>query len=188
MSMISKINPYSEDSRNIAIVNELKKYFKNNERVIDIGCGNGRISFELKKIKNIRPFGVDNYIETNSIPFMKTNGEKLHFRNKEFDASLLIDVLHHSNNIKEILGEASRVSRRVIIKDHFYETGFQKIRLKFIDYLCNAPFNIPTPFNFLTLKEWEQLFESLKLKIIKMNTNFKLGKLDSIKHVFFVVR
>ena len=180
--------PYLESFRRPAIILELSKYTKNNEKVLDIGCGYGGILYELKKIKNIKPLGIDKHVKTSLIPFIKADGKKLPFKNKQFDVSLMIDVLHHTKNMGNILKEASRVSKKIIIKDHFYETGFQKIRLKIIDFLANVWHNVPLPFNFLTLKEWEQLFESLNLKIVKMNKDFKINRFDIISHVFFVVK
>lgn len=178
---------FLEYFRNTAIVQELSRYLKEGDKVIDIGCGNGKLSHELEKIKSIKPIGVDNYVKTNLISFFKNDIENLPFKDKEFDVSLIVDVLHHSTNIKKVLKEASRVSKKVIIKDHFYETNFQKKMLEFADYLFNRPYNIPTPFNFLTIKEWKELFKSLNIKVIKMNENFKINSFDIIKHVFFVV-
>ncbi|MEM5778408.1 MAG: class I SAM-dependent methyltransferase [Candidatus Aenigmatarchaeota archaeon] len=170
-----------------AIINELNKYIKNNESILDVGCGDGKILYEFTKIKNIKPFGVDKYIKKSLIPFIKADGKKLPFDDKQFDVSLLIDVLHHTKNMKVILKEVSRVSKKVIIKDHFYETGFQRIKLKIIDFLFNVLTGTTIPFNFLVLEEWEQLFKSLGLKIVKTNKDFKINRFDVINHVFFVV-
>ena len=180
--------PYLEFFRDPALVSELSKYLKDNEKILDVGCGYGKILHEIKKIKNIKPFGVDNHIKTSLIPFKKADAENIPFKDKEFDVCLLIDVLHHTKNMKNVIKEASRVSKKVIIKDHFYETGFERVKLKIIDFLFNIIYSIPTPFNFLTIKEWEDMFKSLNLKVIDMNENFKINRFDIINHVFFVLR
>ena len=172
-------------ARNSALAGELKKYLRGNERILDIGCGNGDVGFRLGKIGNMKICGIDSHVKNSLIPFKRADAKRLPFKNGEFDVSLLVDVLHHEKDIRRVLSESSRVSRRIIVKDHFYETGFQKAKLKFIDYVCNAPFGVPTVFNFLTIDEWRKLFKSLGLKVIKMNKSFKINSLDIIDHVFF---
>jgi ubiquinone/menaquinone biosynthesis C-methylase UbiE len=185
--ILERINSHLAIPRNSALVDEFKKYVRGDENILDIGCGDGDIGHRLSKIKNLKVTGVDNHMKTSLIPFKKANAKKLPFKNKEFDVSILVDVLHHERDIKKVLLESSRVSKRIIIKDHFYETKFQKARLTLIDYICNAPFGIPTIFNFLTIEEWKDLFKSLDLKVIKMNKKFKINRLDVLKHVFFVL-
>jgi ubiquinone/menaquinone biosynthesis C-methylase UbiE len=184
---ILKPIPYLEFFRNSAIVEEIKKYLKNKEKVLDVGCGNGKLSYQIKVARKLRITGIDSFYKTKLIPFKKADAERMPFKNKQFDVSIFIDVLHHSRNIKKVLKEAKRVSKRIIIKDHYYETGFQKVRLKTVDFLFNFIVGYDIPLNFLTIREWKENFKSLGLNVIKMNKNFKINRFDIIKHVFFVV-
>jgi len=181
-------NRYFPLVREKYIIRKLNKYIKTKEKVLDIGCGNGKLSSKLKKKKNLKILGIDTKKTTNLIPFLKIDGKKMPFKNNEFDCAILIDVLHHENNIKKLLKEASRVSRRVIIKDHFYKTEFQKVILTLVDTVSNLK-NIKTiKYNFLKIEEWKNLFKSLNLKIVEVDVSPMFKKFDIIKHVFFVVK
>ena len=179
-------NPYTQ-KREKYIVEQLEKYIENNKKVLDIGCGSGIVSSKLKKRKNLNLIGVDKHKKTDLIPFMEMDGKKLLFKKNHFDYSLLADVLHHDKDIKNLLKEASRVSKKVIIKDHFFETKLQYMVLSFMDFLCNINNIKSLKYNFLTLKEWKKLFKTLNLRIIEFDDSSKLNKFDIIKHVFFVV-
>lgn len=129
---------------------------KKEKRILDVGSFDGRLAYEISKIKKVHITGIDVDIPNNVfIPIQKYGGENFPFKNKSFDCVLLIDVLHHTNNIGRLLEEAKRVSKySVIIKDHSYNTCIGKMVLLFIDYLGNRFYNIKTPLNFLKVREW----------------------------------
>lgn len=110
----------------ITIKNRIKRLIKNSDNVIEIGCGTG----EFSKIVNGDYVGVDiekSYIDYANKKFSKKNkkfvlmnGEKLDFKDKSFDTSLILSVLHHLNDkdVFSILKEAKRVTKkRVILVD-----------------------------------------------------------------------
>lgn len=77
------------------------KYLKENERILDLGCGNGR-HFPFFKDKQVDYFGVDNStalikIAKNKYPearFLVEDGLKLSFPDNFFDKIYSIAVLH----------------------------------------------------------------------------------------------
>jgi ubiquinone/menaquinone biosynthesis C-methylase UbiE len=94
----------------------LKKIFRN-KKVLDLGCGYGLDSLNFSKFaKNI--VGADSEkheywdkIKNKKIKFIQTFAEKLPFKDKEFDAIYLKDLLHHVNNVTKTLKEIKRVSK-----------------------------------------------------------------------------
>jgi 2-polyprenyl-3-methyl-5-hydroxy-6-metoxy-1,4-benzoquinol methylase len=103
---------------------------------LDIGCGNGQISWALKS-----RFGLDvactditNFLE-HDLPFYPISNDRFEFaKDKQFDYAFLNDVLHHipfEPQLK-VVREAARVARRVLI----FETQ-PTLRAKVLDMVMN---------------------------------------------------
>lgn len=99
--------------------NLLDKYISKKEKILDLGCGNGRY-FKYFKEKNIDYFGIDNSeklikIAKNKNPeanFQTADAFKLPFPDKFFDKIISIAVLHHipSKELRiQFIKEAKRV-------------------------------------------------------------------------------
>ena len=64
--------------------------------------------------------------------YREFDGRHIPFSNQEFDVALLCDVLHHDlNNAEQLLSEAARVARFIIIKDHFEYGWYSRQMLRF---------------------------------------------------------
>ncbi len=109
------------------LIDGLRKYIKPNTKILDIGCGNGRLVKELE-ILNIDYLGVDPSLELVKLAkiknpnklFQKINGlelsnkkdpENINLEDKSFDQVISIAVLHHipPNKVIAWLSEAHRV-------------------------------------------------------------------------------
>ena len=118
------------------VINAISPHLSKDKKVLDIGCGNGVVSHEIKKFFNCDLTGTDifSYLRRD-IKFKKMHEEvELNFNDKEFDTGLLIDTLHHisfDGQIK-IIKEALRVCREVLI----FELKPTLI-VKIIDFLIN---------------------------------------------------
>lgn len=100
-------------------LNVLKNYVKDHEKILDLGCGNGRL-FEIFKSKEIEYFGVDNSkelieIAKKNIPYLNfqiADALKLPFPDNFFDKVFSVAVFHHVPSKKfrlQFLNEAKRV-------------------------------------------------------------------------------
>ena len=138
--------------------------------LLDVGCGDGAISKLIQnKNKEIKIVGIDVMERpTSSIIIELFDGENIPYHNDSFDCTMLIDVLHHVKNIKQLLTEAKRVSKKfILIKDHQYKSNFDLNVLKFMDYVGNKPHNVIINYNFLNEVEWNSLFDDLGLEVIR---------------------
>src|SRR5208283_710503 len=104
-----------------------------NYSLLDIGCGDGTIA---SLIQSAVPSAQIQGIEIAEraacrIPCRSFDGLHIPFPDATFDVCMFVDVLHHTNNISQILAEACRVSRRfLLIKDHLSESPIDFYTLK----------------------------------------------------------
>jgi len=135
----------------------LDKYVLSGEKVLDLGCGNGRY-FEYFKEKNINYFGTDISeklieIAKRKYPqadFQVADGLSLPFSDNFFDKIFSIAVLHHLPS-KELRLQFLKEARRV---------------------LNSGASLILTVWNFKEFKEFFLVFKSVVLKL------FGFSKLD----------
>ena len=94
------------------------KYIKENDYILDLGCGNGRFSEFIKNKKNYT--GIDNSEELINLAkkrypnlnFKKEDALNNSFLNNQFDVVFSISVLHHfpSKKLREdLLNECNRI-------------------------------------------------------------------------------
>ena len=111
------------DKKNIYknFVEEIEHYIDNESTVLDLGCGTGAFSISISdKCKKIYAVDiVEDFVlatKKNVAEYKKKNittifqkDEKIPAQDNFFDVVLLVDVLHHVENIEEILIEIRRV-------------------------------------------------------------------------------
>ncbi len=97
----------------------IKQFIKGNN-ILDIGCGYG-LYVDYLTSQGFNATGVDfvgDFIEAakriKKGDFIKGQAEHLPFGDKTFETVLLFDILEHGND-KDILSEAKRVSKKVIL-------------------------------------------------------------------------
>lgn len=121
------------------------KYIKNNDKIADIGCGNGRFLDFLKNKRKVKYTGVD--ITENLIKIAKkryagnffvANAFDTGLKNKEFDTTLSIATLHHipSKKLREkTIKEMHRITKNDGI---FIISVWNLYRKKFIKYFIQS--------------------------------------------------
>ena len=103
----------------------LAEYVKNGDKVLDIGCGNGRFLYALQN-KKAEYYGIDSSEEMierarEKFPdaeFLRADALDLPFENNSFDKIISMAVLHHipSNDLRS---DFMREAYRVLKKDGF---------------------------------------------------------------------
>ena len=157
----------------------ISRFIKNNDSVLDIGCGQGGLYKILnKKFKKIKYTGIDfnkqmidlaksNFSNGKFYWFTKKDYHK--FFKKKFDVVIIFGILHLNPNWDRILLNASKVSKRVVIFDHRVELKTNNKKNLFLDLdfeKRDKKFRI----NYFLLKK-NYLENFIKLKMKKFNVN-----------------
>lgn len=111
-NILDKI-PKKLENRAKTVFRQIRKYIKGD--VVDIGCGDGRIGELIPKKLGYSVKLCDVYkhshISETELVFKSIKSGKIPFKEK-FDTTLLLTVLHHSNNPTDTLKEAIRVTKK----------------------------------------------------------------------------
>lgn len=127
-------------------------YIHDNDHVVDLGCGNGRILDFLEKHRKIRYLGTDN--SEKLLELAKKNHRKAQFREKAqfihgdmlklpiesetVDKALAIASLHHIPS-KELRLKAVKEARRILKKNGLYiVTAWNLFQPKYKKYIWKA--------------------------------------------------
>ena len=150
------------------LANLLAARVTENSSLLDIGCGDGTIA---SLIQSAVPSAKIQGLEIAERPACRIpchifDGIHIPFPNAAFDICMFVDVLHHTDHIKEVLAEACRVSHRyLLIKDHISESSIDFQALKFMDWIGNRPHGVVLPYNYQSRVQWDQYFEDLGLTV-----------------------
>ncbi|MEQ9402705.1 MAG: class I SAM-dependent methyltransferase [Cyclobacteriaceae bacterium] len=145
------------------------KYFeicKNyGRKCLDIGAGSGRFAkFLLKRGHGIKAIDVVDKSEHPELNLKVFNGKSIPFMDKEFDTSILMFVLHHTDHAAELLKECVRVtSNKIIIGEDIISCGVDRMLGNI--HLGTSPWS-KSSNGFKTDRAWIQLFSSYNLRLI----------------------
>jgi SAM-dependent methyltransferase len=159
------------------------------QRVLDLGCSDGRVARSLQSVTGGSYFGADVLLQQKiSIPAVIYDGQSLPFRGSVFDFVTMIDMMHHSDGQEKLMAEAARVSGKfILVKDHFFNNWFDRTVLKVADFIGNKPYGINLPYNYLSMEAWDELFKKNDLKVIRSET-FRFKWFDPTKQVIFLLK
>ena len=150
------------------------------DKVLDIGCGSGMLGEAVLKHSDC-PSGLTyRGLEKSKrggepIEVLEYEGGQLPFADQTFDVVILADVLHHEERQGFLLGEASRVSKRLlIVKDHKPEGFLAFWRVCFLDWAANDPYEVKCLYRYRTRREWLAAFEERSLILISEETSIDL--------------
>ncbi len=152
------------------ITGEISPYIKRGSKILDIGCGSGITSWQIANKLGTKISLVD-VVNKNKVdlPFTVYDGKKIPFKDKSFDVSLLIFVLHHADDAQLLLLEAKRVTKDKIIiyEDIITKNPFDKIDSFLHGFAFNKTWDLKNNATFKTGPQWQKIFKDIGLKIIK---------------------
>ena len=159
--------------------------------ILDVGCGDGYTALLLQEqgyyvsLADILDYRAENL----SMPFdLLEEGSSLPYDTSAFDTTLLLTVLHHSENPIHLLSECKRVTRKRIViiesvfgidssapfaptqeENMFISLGDEQYWYAiFVDWFYNRVLHndVPVPYNFKTPDEWDRVFRNIGLNQI----------------------
>jgi len=163
--------------RTHVLAGALAPYIPDGASVLDIGCGDGTVAALLKQSRTgLTIEGVEITLRpTCHIPCRGFDGRHLPFPSEAFDVCLLVDVLHHTADIPQLLCEAARVARSfVVIKDHASENSLDHATLHFMDWIGNRPHGVALPYNYQSFQQWQGHFAACGLRLAKFTADVPL--------------
>jgi SAM-dependent methyltransferase len=145
-------------------------------RVLDVGCGDGSVAAcVLEHRADLEITGIDILVRpVTRIPVESFDGAKIPFPDDSFDAVMLVDVLHHTDDPRVILDEAARVAHTIVIKDHLADGFLAVPTLRAMDWFGNASHGVVLPYNYWTRAQWLGAFSELGLTIAAESTSLSL--------------
>ena len=147
------------------------------QTLLDVGCGDGSIA---RRVMDRRPglsaTGTDVLARPHvAIPMQVYDGQRLPFDDDQFDAVMVIDVLHHCDDPDSILAEITRVARSaVVIKDHIASGALSRAVLRFMDWVGNRGHGVRLVYNYWTAEQWQRSWQRHGLKIIERRHQLKI--------------
>ncbi len=153
------------------ILNEITPYLRKNDRILDIGSGSCVVA------KRLQDSGyevtlldvIDKSVYSDFRPIIY-DGKKIPFPNNSFDVAFLITVLHHAREPIEVLREATRVARRIIVMEDLYKGLLQKYLTFVMDSFLNREF-FGHPHTNMTEEHWREVFDKLGLRVLDKKTH-----------------
>ncbi len=146
-------------------------------KVLDIGCGDGTIAGLLAiQRPDLTIEGVELAPRAACrIACRAYDGEHLPFSDRAFEVCLFVDVLHHTRDVTQLLREAARVSRSlVLLKDHLSENSFDHAILRAMDWVGNRPHGVTLTYNYQSFRQWQEHFTACGLRVGQLSTDLQL--------------
>lgn len=133
--------------------------------VLDIGSGYGMVT-DVLAAEGHRTLAVD-VADQSVLPHQKPvvyNGRELPFLDRIFDYGLLLTVLHHTPQPEQVLAEAARVCKKVIVIEDVFQNTIQEKLTHWADSFFNFEFK-GHPHSNKNRAGWEKACENLGLKL-----------------------
>ena len=145
-------------------------------RVLDVGCGSGDLAVLIMQMRpDVTIEGIDVLVRPDTaIPVHAFDGAHIPFADNAFDAAIVVDVLHHTDDPEAVLAEIARIAPMVIIKDHLRDGLAANTTLRFMDWVGNAAHGVRLPYNYLSRNEWTRIWRTLDLGVSRFATRLSL--------------
>lgn len=148
--------------------------------LLDYGCGVMSFSQRLKADGIVQSYvGMD--IFPPPAPAEGSADEKwLHYRQVpsggiedvtgSFDLTIVTDVLHHAapEDRPKILESLSRISRYILVKDHFEYGSVSRQMLRLADWFGNYAYGVNVPDRYFNRESWEALVRQANLEEVRL--------------------
>jgi SAM-dependent methyltransferase len=162
------------------LVRLILPHLRENDRVLDVGCGVGTLGHALmthpKSPKGLIVTGLERFARGGEpIPVRQYDGRTIPDPDRTHDVVIVADVLHHDTEPDAVVRECVRVSRRLlIIKDHQVKGPLAHQRISLIDWAANAPHGVPCLYTYNTPAEWDRFAGRFGLRTVEAHRSINL--------------
>ena len=162
------------------LVRLILPHLRENDRVLDVGCGVGTLGHALmthpSAPKGLTVTGLERFARGGEpIPVRQYDGRTIPDPDRSHDVVIVADVLHHDTDPDAVVRECVRVSRRLlIIKDHQIKGPLALQRISLIDWAANAPHGVPCLYTYNTPAQWDRFGERFHLKAVESHRSINL--------------
>jgi len=163
--------------RTAVLADSLSRALFDVHTALDVGCGEGSIDLLVQAaVPELVIRGVDVLVWPEArVPVEPFDGYQLPFDDKNFDAVMFVDVLHHTDDPMVLLREAKRVARRtIVLKDHTANGALAHLILRFMDWVGNAHHDVALAYNYWSEQRWRAAFAELELGVEQWQTRLGL--------------
>lgn len=144
---------------------QIERFLPKNDKLLDFGSGLGTVSKLLKeKGFHVVPLDIANHSFYETTTPVIYDGVQTNYDGDSFDQVLVLTVLHHIENQEQILNEAMRIGKQIVIIEDIYRNKIQKQLTYFFDSLVNLEFK-DHPHSNRSMEEWKRLFVKLNLEL-----------------------
>ncbi len=146
--------------------------------ILDFGCGSMEISKKLEKLPFVENIvGVDTFVskfKTKKMQYIQFD-EFFNKNKKKFDIIIVVDVLHHIGIERSFktLKKLSKISKNIIIKDHFEFGFFSRQLLRFVDFYANYAYDVNIPKEYFNYVSWKRTIKKSHLKEVELIKSFQ---------------
>jgi SAM-dependent methyltransferase len=164
-------------------VSSLKAEVNSDIKLLDFGCGNMAISQYLAETSVVASMlGVDTYtrppLEEQKFRLYEQiqDAKHLPFSDNSFDVAICVDVLHHVglDESAGVLRELARVSRFVVVKDHFEFGYISRQLLRLADWYGNYAYGVNVPDRYYDQRLWRETIQVAGLTEVSLKTPLRI--------------
>lgn len=157
-------------------------YLNKGELILDIGSASCTVTeILLEQDLKVFPLDIENFSIVDTVSPTLYDGHRMPFKDDQFDTSLILFVLHHTYDPTELLVEAKRVSRKIIVLEDIITSSTHKFLTAALDSLLNLEF-YDQPHTNKHDEEWRTLFSHLGLKLLDQEYRTSAG---IIRHALY---
>ncbi|OHA64425.1 MAG: hypothetical protein A2842_00875 [Candidatus Wildermuthbacteria bacterium RIFCSPHIGHO2_01_FULL_48_25] len=132
--------------------------------VLDIGSGSGILAKEISSYARVQLLDVIDWNVTD-LPLVLFDGKHIPHGDKQFDVALLVDVLHHSENEEELLREANRVAKKVVVLEEAHDSAYMKLWANINDNLQWLLYGMPLGLHHRSKEKWSSFLGGFCSKV-----------------------
>ena len=153
-------------SRAKSLGEKIIPHLQQDELILDIGSANCTVAESLIK-QNLKVFPLDirDYSIVDTLSPIIYDGERMPFKDNQFDTSLILFVLHHTFDPTKLLLEAKRVSRKLLVFEDVIISPLHKTLTSAADMIVNLEF-YNQPHTNKHDEEWQRIFCELGFRLL----------------------